>query len=250
MTKKNQRKFDCPEVIPASEPDDFCIPTEKCPERIETDKFSSPKTCLDPEALARLEQRIKAANRLLSDLVLSHENNRETVLIDAALERAFIALKGEKVIIETSCGFTSTKSKSVFGVVCDVGRNFCSIIKNKKKLYLPYHSICSISHKEKLNLDNVDGKKEGLKLDPCLRRDLTLHFGKTVANSPELFSIFFGHTLPSYLSSQKNKQVTIKTEEDIFQGSIHRIEDEHLFLKDGGSEVGISLNKICAFLFQ
>lgn len=70
---KNNSELCCPEFVPPGACDDFCIPEDCCPLRLETPKFPSPTSCLPEEQTEELERQIDATNELLLNFALSNE---------------------------------------------------------------------------------------------------------------------------------------------------------------------------------
>ncbi|OES45338.1 hypothetical protein [Domibacillus iocasae] len=89
--------FGCPEFVPPGAPDNFCIPEDCCPERLETPKFPSPFSCLPEEQLRELEALIDAANELLLDLALANER------LDERTMKAFEGLINQWVEVVIDC---------------------------------------------------------------------------------------------------------------------------------------------------
>lgn len=95
--KQNNERLCCPEFVPPGVPDDFCIPEECCPQRLETPKFPSPTSCLPEEQTRELEERIEATNELLLDLALSNERPEEGRM------KSFEGLIGQLVDVKIKC---------------------------------------------------------------------------------------------------------------------------------------------------
>lgn len=72
----NNSEFCCPEFVPPGACDDFCIPEDCCPLRLDTPKFPSPTSCLPEEQTMELDRRIDAANELLLNFGLSNEQSK------------------------------------------------------------------------------------------------------------------------------------------------------------------------------
>lgn len=104
MNKKNDDKdFCCPEFVPPGAPDDFCIPENCCPQRLETPKFPSPTSCLPKEQARELEELIDVTNELLLDLALSNERPEEGRM------KSFEGLMGQMVEVKIDCEKTTNK---------------------------------------------------------------------------------------------------------------------------------------------
>ncbi len=98
MNKKQTNEgFCCPEFVPPGAPDDFCIPEDCCPQRLETPKFPSPTSCLPKAQTRELEELINATNGLLLDLALSNE------LPEEGRMKSFEGLIGQLVDVKIDC---------------------------------------------------------------------------------------------------------------------------------------------------
>jgi ribosome maturation factor RimP len=195
--KRRVRKFRCdPCNSKSRNRNDFCIPEDCCPDRREQPQFSSPTSCLPERALLKIEEEIEKANQLLLDLGL--EKDRE---IREVLEKAFKKVEGLHVEV-----VLNTK-KSITGTVYQAGFDFVILCKNHKEFLLPYENVKSI--KKKVSYSKRRNEISLSKIDPCCRRDLTFHFGRTVAESPELIQVFFGLKLPIYLLKKLCEKVEI-----------------------------------------
>ncbi len=225
-------EFRCPPFLPADAKDDFCIPEECCPEQIPTPKFPSPNSCLPQEELEDLERRIAAANELLLSLALSRRDpGAERAEVDERerLRGAFEGIKGQLVAVEVAKA-DGGRRVLVQGVVCLVGRDFVLLEDDRfLKVILP-EDVCSIKHHSETC--EHENRPELIDIDPCLRRAITLDFGATVAQSPELIQIFFGIDLRMFLRFQLGKLVRLKTRRSGYLGRLEEVcENELIFQK-------------------
>lgn len=263
MRKKQQPdELGCPDVIPPTKDydDKLCSP-DYCPERLQTPKYTSPTTCLPWEKQRELEEKINAANQLLLDLALSNEqpdaSRRDALekLIGIKIKIKLTNLiedqetpkkKSTKRIYRKYIRRKKPKNQSVYrkrrqkkhfkkrkvdyliGNVSLVGFNFVSLQANHGEYLIPFEKINTIqTQQEYLTL-----KKEPhfSNIDPCFRRDLTFHFGETVASSPELIQVFYKIRLDIYLLLLIHHQVKITTNEGSFNGIIVGVYKDSLSL--------------------
>ncbi|MCK0472467.1 hypothetical protein [Halalkalibacter sp. APA_J-10(15)] len=227
MSEHHCKEFRCPAFVPADAPDDFCIPEECCPERIPTPKFPSPNTCLPPEELEDLERRIEAANELLLSLALARRNVEEgdaDAQEEERLRQAFEGLQGQFIKVELAKQEQGRK-KLVQGFVCLVGRDFVLLEDERFLKVFRLEDVCSIKHDEEFH------KKEhehDPMFDPCLRRAITLDFGATVGQSPELIQLFFGLDLNTFLCFHLGKRVYIVMKRNLIRASLIDINADKL----------------------
>lgn len=242
MAKEETRSgFRCPEVVPPNAPDDFCIPEECCPDRLETFKFPSPNSCLPEEVLEELELKITAANEFLLDIALSGELNRNEIF-----RNVFRGLVGQIVEVELDCPADiqgGSNNLVLKGRVFLTGRDF-SILRNEgQEIAVPHEKICFIRPKnsfaEPVNEETLND------IDPCLRRCLTYRFGAVVSGSPELIQIFFGLDLRTFLLTLIDKTVKVRLIDDIVEGSVFDVDEETLILCVGDEKRTIALTNIC-----
>ncbi|WP_062049316.1 hypothetical protein [Bacillus sp. JCM 19034] len=217
-------EFHCPSFVPADAPDDFCIPEECCQERIPTPKFPSPNTCLSPEELEDLERRIEEANELLLSLALSRRDVEEAADVEEErLREAFEGLKGQFIKVELAKQEEGRK-KLVQGVVCLVGRDFVLLEDERFLKVFRLEDVCSIKHDEVRKEEH----EQEVTFDPCLRRAITLDFGATVGQSPELIQLFFGLDLKTFLCFHLGKQVYIVMKRNLIRASFIDINADKL----------------------
>lgn len=103
--KHDDEGFCCPEFVPPHAPDDFCIPENCCPQRLETPKFPSPTSCLPKGQTRELEELIDMTNELLLDLALSNESAIEGRM------KSFEGLMGQLVEVKIDCEKTAGKEE-------------------------------------------------------------------------------------------------------------------------------------------
>ncbi|MCI2255559.1 hypothetical protein L2D08_14390 [Domibacillus sp. PGB-M46] len=276
--KNNSKDFCCPGFIPPGTHDDFCIPEECCPKRLDTPKFPSPSTCLPEERQRALEEKIERANELLLNLALSNKQPKEGRV------RSFEGLTGQWVEIvidrrekldtekKTVRKVSNKRKKSVWKR--KMMRNLVTRIKRSKKFLKNKHVVKSkalvrkcygrvhlvgrdfVLLKKKENdiiipLSKVHSIKSIsrftqptnepglLNIDPCLRRSITFNFGETVASSPELIQLFFKMTLPIFLLHLVDKKITVMLLEKKEQGIVQEVDKESLTLLTVKKEIKV-----------
>ncbi|OZM57118.1 hypothetical protein CIB95_06515 [Lottiidibacillus patelloidae] len=236
----------------SSTPNPFCIPEEKFPELSEREMLTSPTSCLEHDDLEILEKHIKKANELLLDLATTGDHGRETVIVDSAVEKAFKRLLGIKVTVKTVWPINILFPvkipwmKRVTGEIEMVGMDFVAIKSFYGERFLPFHSICLITHEEN---DFVEKEKNTIfdNLEPCDRRNLVLKFGKSVANSPTLFKHFFSPSIKDILKKQIGLPIIIRTTKKRYTGTIKDVTERKVLLDTKNGEVGITFAEISIF---
>ncbi|RAL24067.1 hypothetical protein [Thermoflavimicrobium daqui] len=187
--------FHCPEELPASIPDDhFCSPFP-CPDKIPTQRYSSPTSLFSPLKLAKLKSSIQTVNQLLTTLH-HHIHPKDFPVFRLQLR----SLLGVTMQIILSCK-RQKKQESVMGCLTDVGQDFLILKTKKQSIWVPFTRVHLVLSKKWEIKNIIKHHRELDPIDPCLRRELVLNFGPTVANHPILFHIFFGiHFQFIYLS--------------------------------------------------
>jgi ribosome maturation factor RimP len=210
-----------------------------------SEQLTAPTTCLDPEELERLEERIAKANQLLLNLALSKGSERETILINSVLEKTFKRMKGVKFTIETNATEGGRKDQKVKGIVNLIGKDFLSIKKRNQEKFIPYYAIRSITHRESFN--RKEPKESFLHLERSERQQLVLKFGKTVASSPALFDIFIGRSLHDFLHLQKERFITLLTDQEEITGYIKEITEDEVTITNDSIDKKVPFKKISVF---
>jgi hypothetical protein len=265
--------FRCPPVVPPDALDEFCIPEECCPDRLETFKFPSPNSCLPEEVLEALELRIEAANEFLLDLALSNKRDKNEVF-----QNAFEKLLGREVkvflecpIIEQAavkCGAdqgneeekaAETKAEeeremeqieenAVTGFVHLAGKDFSILKNNGTFILIPHQQICEIELQNRFAVPLVPPSLNNI--DPCLRRCLTFRFGEVVASSPTFIQIFFGLDLRVFLHLFIDKEIKLILENGTIEGKIFDVDGETLIICENDNNKMIPLEDICIIVIK
>ncbi|RLL42059.1 hypothetical protein D8M04_15865 [Oceanobacillus piezotolerans] len=268
----------CPEFVPAGAPDDFFIPEDCCPQRLETPRFPSPTSCLPEEQTRKLEENIDAINELLLDLALSNERPEEGrrklfeglfgQLVDVKVDclesgveedsdslldekerkgifywvRRILAIVRRKKADEHHQDVQTIKDKKLNGRVDVVGRDFVLLKNNEKEILVPLLKISDITSQGRFVQPSHEPNLRDI--DPFLRRELAFNFGKTVASSPELIDIFFKLTLPIFLLIHLDKGIKIKLDNEEIEGILVDVNKESLTIINEGSRE-IPIQSIC-----
>jgi len=211
--------------------EDFCIDERCCPERLPTPAFPSPTSCLPLETLEQLEEEIEEANQFLLDLALDDERTSDEIFRDA-----FSGLEGLMVEISRKTG------KVIKGKVHTVGFDFVVILDEEVEIILPYREIIKV--KPSGRFAEPDDEAQLLNIDACLRRDITFHFGKVVASSPELLNVFFRMRLNIYLLLLESKNVKVSLDDTVIEGLVKKVHKETITIKSGNESNDISINNI------
>ncbi|WP_409305801.1 hypothetical protein [Peribacillus sp. SCS-155] len=238
--KKPTREFCCTESVPAYAADEFCIPEDCCPDKLETLKYPSATSCLPPDETEELEARINAANELLLDLGLSEERRNELRREEARRE-SFNGLIGQNVSV--GLDFGETQNRNVQGRVHLSGRNFSILRRKGKQILIPHLQVCSINLQNRFAVP--EEKPHLTDIEPCLRRAIALNFGQVVSQSPHLIHIFFGLTLRIYLQAFLiDKKISIFTAEQEIAARLQKVMEDSLLVEINESLQNIPLTDI------
>ncbi|KAB2331467.1 hypothetical protein [Bacillus mesophilum] len=235
--------FRCPEMVPAGvKDDDFCVPKD-CPKTLPQPKFTSPFSSFPQKELVEIERCITLANELL--LALSAEDDDDEANA-RALQVSLRSFRNQFVTVYYSC---KEKKEEVCGYFLDAGNDFI-IIENADTnniTILPTWRLLSIYNMDRSKKMDDDDEQELLCINPCLRRNLTFHFGEIVTRSPYLLNIFFGLKLSMLLESYVGYYAYIQTETDKFEqdGTLEKVEESDLLLKKYDEEQWIDFENIC-----
>ena len=108
------------------------------------------------------------------------------------------------------------------------GRDFVLLRRNNGTTLIPLRRIELI--KARNRFAEPSHEPQLLDIEPCFRRALTFHFGKTVASSPELIQLFFRLTIPVFLLTHLGNKVKIKIEDDEIQGTLKEVNKESVVI--------------------
>ncbi|MCA1031113.1 hypothetical protein LCL95_08770 [Bacillus timonensis] len=243
--KELEHEFCCPEYVPVGEEDDFCIPKDCCPERLETPKFPSSNSCLPKEQLEELELKIAETNEKLLDIALSGKRTPREIF-----QRAFEGLKGLRVKIEVDAPRISNPEKNVVltGTVHLVGFDFVLLRRDGKEYLVLYEKILFITLSNGKYAEPIE-EPELLDIAPCLRRRITFHFGETVSSSPELIQIFYRLTFKIYLQLLIGKRVKVNVGGKRIRARMDEVHDESLTLckkqKKNKKKIEVPIENVC-----
>jgi hypothetical protein len=223
------------EVEPKETEFEFCTEGHCCQERLEQPEIPSANTCLPEERLEAVEEDIERANKLLLDLGLENpERNR-------VIKEAFLGIEGLNVKVELEAGDQTENGEApeISGKVFLAGNDFVALLKDEKEILIP---------NEKVSIIKAEGRyaepvSEPLLSDinPCFRRELTFHFGRTVSASPELIHIFFGMKLAIYLLLLQDKEISVHLEGETLQGILWKASEDSITLRNKDNEQEVNL---------
>ncbi|RFU61436.1 hypothetical protein [Peribacillus glennii] len=213
--------FCCPGRIPASVPNDqFCTPFN-CPKPIPTPRFNSPNSPLPPNELNKLQACIEEINDTLRTIGNPREpgdpNQRQ-------LQLHFRALRYSLVKVVVDC---HNQEMEILGILEEAGANFIQVNTLDEKKFIPFEKICFLKH-EDARSENIEHEQELLKINTCIRRDITLNFGEIVGRSPELINLFFGIPLHLFLQSFLGCEIEVKSEadEELLRGILCSVDED------------------------
>jgi hypothetical protein len=208
---------------------DFCTDGHCCQDRLKQPQVPSDNSCLPEEKLEAVEEDIKKANKLLLDLGLEDPERNKVI------KEAFSGIEGLNVKVEID----SEQAEEVAGKVYLAGNDFVALLKDEKEIMIP---------NERVSLIKAEGRfaepiTEPLlaEIDPCFRRELTFHFGRTVSSSPELIKIFFGMKLAIYLLLLQDKEISVKLEGETLDGVLWKVSEDSLTMRNSEKDREVNL---------
>ena len=224
-----------------------------------TVRYRSPNSRLPQEELDRLRVCIEEANQLLRTLGNPRDDENLT-----QLRLRFRSLCGALVKAEIDCrGHDSNhhhKTIEIVGMLETAGRDFIQLQAVGERMFVPFARLCSLQHDEHASRMRAAVCEPLVDIDACLRRDLVLCFGETVACRPELLNRFLGAPLFLQLLAFVGCLVTVRLDrddpEDAFvRGTLVDTKEDRIRLevrkhegKDGDYThecVDISLEDVC-----
>lgn len=229
----------CPQELPASTPEsNFCIPKD-CPEKIPTKRFASPNSPLSPEELKQLKECIEGIN----DLLRAFGNPRDLENL-SGLRAHFRKLRGILLRIKVGC---ENNREMVIGILEQAGRDFLMLRNIENMFFIPYNRICFI-HSSPMDHTSREHEPELLNIDPCLRTEIVLNFGRVVSSDPNLVNIFFG--VPLYLQLVTffgcSVMVAVEGESEIVEGVIIESTEKAIHLQIDNQIRQINIDEICS----
>ncbi|AVQ98373.1 hypothetical protein OBCHQ24_04895 [Oceanobacillus iheyensis] len=242
-----KKAFNCPEVVPAGVEEDFCLPKD-CTERLPQKKFPSANTSFPPKEFKEIRECIERANELLLALALGGDNDEAGEEADEtnarALQQSLRSLRELFVTVHFSC---KGKKGKISGCFIDAGLDFI-IIENadtENISIIPTTRVLSIQYDKKE--DATVHEQELLTINPCLRRNLTFHFGETVMKSPFLINLFFGLNLSMFLESYVGYYCYVKTDINKYEldGTLEMVKENFISINKYGEKFGIDYDVVC-----
>ncbi|WP_421385114.1 hypothetical protein ACOJQI_10220 [Bacillus salacetis] len=211
---------------------EFCVEGDCCEERMKQPEIPSDTNCLPEDQLEEVEEDIRNANQLLLDLGLENPERNKVI------KQAFSGLEGLEVEVELE------EADAASGVVFIAGTDFVALLKGDKEILIPNGRVSLIKSRGRY----AQPPSEALlsDIDPCFRRELTFHFGKTVSASPELIKIFFGMKLAIYLLLLQDKEISVQLVNERLEGVLWKASQDSLTLKSGDIEREIALAHVIA----
>ncbi|MFD1174009.1 hypothetical protein [Oceanobacillus picturae] len=244
-----KKAFNCPEVVPAGVEDDFCLPKD-CPERLPQKKYPSANTAFPPKEFEEIRECIERANELLLALAVGGDDDEAGEEADEtnarALQQSLRSLRELFVTVHFSC---KAKKEKISGCFIDAGLDFI-IIENAETgniSIIPTTRILSIQYDKKVEATAQQLEQELLTINPCLRRNLTFHFGETVTKSPFLINLFFGLNLSMFLESYVGYYCYVKTDIDKYEldGTLEMVKENFMSISKYGEKFGIDFDVVC-----
>ncbi|EDL64245.1 hypothetical protein [Bacillus sp. SG-1] len=240
----------------------FCTEGHCCQDRLKQPEIPSDNSCMPEEELEAVEEDIDRANQLLLQLGLEDpERNR-------VIKEAFRGIEGLIVTIELEVGEEEEEGgeegeaegdaknevavakveREVTGKVFLAGNDFVALLQDETEILIP-NEMVSLIKAEGRYAEPVS-EPQLSEIDPCFRRELTFHFGRTVSSSPELIQIFFGMKLAIYLLLIQDKEIQVVLEEETLEGVLWKVSEDSLTLKNGQEEKDINLAHVLYIKFD
>jgi hypothetical protein len=204
--------------VPHKQTEYFHIPHQCCPDQFPSPTHPSATDCLPPDELDQVVEKIRDANELLLNLALDDSRPPHETY-----QKMFDGLVGIRVEITNLLGETTE------GKITLVGFDFVVLREEEMINMFPFSEIDSIKPFGRYAEPYHD--PELTKIDPCLRRDLTFHFGEVVSSSPKLIQLFFRIHLSVYLLLFKEKRISVKTDSITREGLLTDVNKETITLK-------------------
>ncbi|MGE5481514.1 MAG: hypothetical protein ACM3VX_01220 [Bacteroidota bacterium] len=257
-----------------------------CPPQIPTPRFSSPNSPLPPEELEQLKACLERVNDLLRTLGNPPDPwNKEALRLH--LRRLRGERRGKRVVVEVACAqgpgcgeADSGGCESYAGRVRDAGKDYLELALGEREesgerdegehgpvreqhagrhdeqhVLIPYSRTCTVTAKRydddeesapALPLGPIDISPD---INPDLRRDLVLNFGKTVAGNPDLISTFFGLPLHLRLRQVVGSQTIVRLDRETVAGKLFDLDENSIKVRTAlGVERQINLADVCAIL--
>ncbi|RXJ02416.1 hypothetical protein DS745_06850 [Anaerobacillus alkaliphilus] len=130
----------------------------------------------------------------------------------------------EKQLQHKKIGKSMAGNKHVEGRVNLVGFDFVTLLQDHREFIIPFGNICKISSTH--HPMEMPHERELESIDPCLRRELTFNFGRTVSASPELIQIFYRLRLNIYLLMLVGKKMKIAYDDRYASGTLHDVTND------------------------
>jgi hypothetical protein len=197
----------------------FHIPHQCCPDQFPSPTYPSAADCLPPDELEQAVEKIRDANELLLNLALDDSRPPHETY-----QKMFDGLVGIRVEI------TNLLGETIEGKITLVGFDFVILREEELTTLFPFNEIHSIKPFGRYAEPYHD--PELTKIDSCLRRDITFHFGEVVSSSPELIQLFFRIHLSVYLLLFQEKRILVKTDGLTLEGLLTDVNKETLTLKE------------------
>jgi hypothetical protein len=234
-------EFRCPECVSGEHDSDFFCSFLKCPEQIPQPRFPSANSSLSPEELAEVKECIAQANKIL--LTLGLERDPENL---RGLQHVFRSLRNHYFAVTINCG-EEQKEETLKGDLVDSGLDFIILQSDVGNIVMvPFERITLLVRLLKEEVPPLPDQ-ELLKIDPCLRRALTFHFGQVVSKSPFLLNLFFGLELKLFLECYVGSFVYVKSERDKkeLDGKLTDVKKSRIVVEVDHERQGIEFDELC-----
>ena len=186
---------------------------------------------------------IEQSNEIL--LTLGIERDPENPNL-RGLQQTFRKLRDHHFAVTIHCG-EEQEEQTIKGHLVDSGIDFIILQTDVGNIVMiPFERITLLVRLFKEEVPTRPDQ-ELLKIDPCLRRGLTFHFGKVVSRSPFLVNLFFGLELKLFLGSYVGSFIYVKSERDKKErdGKLIEVKKRRIVIEVDHERQGIELDEIC-----
>lgn len=191
--------------------------------------------------MAEVVECIEQANDIL--LTLGLERDPDNL---RGLQQVFRRLRNHHFAVTIHCGDEQEK-QTLKGHLVDSGLDFLILQTDVGNIVMiPFERIKLLKRRFREDIPPPPDQ-ELLKIDPCLRRALTFHFGQVVSKSPFLLNLFFGLELKLFLESYVGSFIYVKSERDKKEqdGKLVDVKKSRIVIEVDHERQGIELDELC-----
>ncbi|MCM3602722.1 hypothetical protein M3175_18460 [Robertmurraya korlensis] len=184
---------------------------------------------------------IEQANDMLLTLGLERDSHNLR-----GLQQVFRRLRNHHFTVTIHCG-DDQEEQTLKGHLVDSGLDFIILQTDVGNIVMiPFERITVLKRRIREDVPPLPDQ-ELLKIDPCLRRALTFHFGQVVSKSPFLVNLFFGLELKHFLESYVGSFIYVKSERDKKEhdGKLTDVKKSRIVIEVDHERQGIDFDELC-----